>query len=147
MGQQLDLESACVGGDECVGAEEGFDAFEEGALEVELFDDGFADPVGFADPAEVIGDGAKADGIGGFGDVKVGRPGSFGAIESRASALFAEVEKSDLEAKVGEVGGDSGAHRAGSDDADVALFVQHGVSWGEDDRFFGLLRVFRARLF
>ncbi len=109
LGEKLDLESACVGGDEGVGAEEGFDSFEEGALEVEFFDDGFANPVGFADPVEVVGDGAKADGVCGFGDIEVWRAGAFGAVEASAHALFAEVEKSDLEAEVGKVGGDTGA--------------------------------------
>ena len=125
-----------VGGDEGAGAADGFEAGEQGALDVEIFGDGFEDPVSFGAKGEVVGEVAGRDETRGFGreegcgarffrGVESGRDNAttdLWRIESEVFLLFLRregrgsyVEQEARQAGVGEVRGDAGAHGTGAE--------------------------------
>ena len=54
LGDLADGEAGGVGGDDGAGAAMGGDAFEEAALDVEIFRYGFDDPIGFGAAGEIV---------------------------------------------------------------------------------------------
>lgn len=94
------MEAAGVGGNQGVGSDDGFDLGEQGLFDIELFDNCFADPVGFGDPVLVFLDAAKADGVGGFRDIEVGGAAGLGSFERGLDGRLVSVEERDLEAEV-----------------------------------------------
>ncbi len=132
-----DGQSAGVGGDDGAGLADGVDLAEEFALEVEVFDDGFDDPVDFGELLEVVFEVADGDQAIERRLHEGGGLGFDGGFFSGGGELVARravgVRRNDVEqvrgnTGVGQVRGDAGAHRARAQDGDLIDPFLHGRS-------------------
>ncbi len=82
FGDFADGQAAGVGGDDGAGLADGFDFAQERPFEVEIFDDGFDDPVDFGEFLEVVFEVADGDEAGERWVHEGGGLGFFGGVES-----------------------------------------------------------------
>ena len=141
FGNFADGQAAGVGGDDGAGLADGFDFAQQGALEVEIFDDGFDDPVDFGELLQIIFEIADGDEAGERRIHECGGLGFFGGIETGGGDFVArgrvcvgwdicgnDIEQIAGNAGVGEVGGDAGAHGSGAEDGYFINALHHLAS-------------------
>jgi len=137
FGDRGDGQAAGVGGDDGAGLANGFDLAQKFALEVEVFDDSFDDPVDFGELLEVVFEVADGDQAverrlhesGGFGLDRSFFAGS-GELVARGTVGVRgdDVEQVRGNTGVGQVRGDAGAHGARAQDCDLIDAFLHGYS-------------------
>ena len=137
FGDLGDGQSAGVGGDDGAGLADGVDLAQQLALEVEVFDDGFDDPVDFGELLEVVfevadGDQAIERRLHEGGGLGLDRGFLAGGGEAVARGAVG-VRRNDVEqvrgnTGVGQVRGDAGAHGARAQDGDLIDPFLHGRS-------------------
>ena len=127
FGNFADGEAAGVGGDDGARLADGFYFSQEGALQVEVFDDGLDDPVDVGEFLQVVFEIADGDESGERRFHEGGGLGFLGGVESGGGDFVAGgaigVGRDDIEqvagnAGVGEMRGDAGAHGSGAEDSD-----------------------------
>ena len=115
---------------------DGFDFLEQRALEIEVFDDRFDDPVNFGEPLEVVLEVSDRDQARERWVEEGGRLGLFCGFESGGGNLIARgavgVGRNDIEeiagdSGVGKVGSDAGTHGAGAEDGDFMNAFHRGA--------------------
>ena len=123
VGDFVQGDAAGVGGDDGVRLAECFHLAPEAAFDFEILGDGFDDPVAIGDFIEVVFEVAGGDELGVFVDEESAGAEFDDAFDSlqRGGVAIGLVGKNDIEedgrnAGVGEVGGNPGAHGAGSED-------------------------------
>src|SRR5713101_4048208 len=148
----MDRQAGCVGSDDGAGLADGLDAREKGALDFEIFGDGFDNPVHLATPAEIvfkIAAGDQACGVGreerrGTGFFCGFEAGGHDSIPNRwtfkcqtfACLVRYEIPRNDIEqitrdARVGKVSSNPRTHRSGSQHSD---FFNPSFHWSAQKR-------------
>ena len=141
FGDFADGQAAGVGGDDGAGLADGFDFAQQGAFEVEIFDDGFDDPVDFGEFFQIIVEVADGDEAGERRIHEGGGLGFFCGIESGGGDFVAyrwrrggwdicgnDIEQIARDAGVGEVRGDARAHGSGAEDGYFINALHHLTS-------------------
>ena len=122
-----DGQAAGVGGDDGAGLADGFDFLQQRALDVEILDDGFDDPVDVGEFLEVVFEVADGDQAGERRVEESGGLGFLRSFESGSGDFVARgtvgVGRNDVEqiagnAGIGEMRGDAGAHGSGAENGD-----------------------------
>src|SRR6185503_4460991 len=114
FGNRGDRDPRGVGADDGVGAADGFDAFHQRALGVELLDHRFDDPVGVAGGGQVLVEAARGDERDGVRREEGIGLEPLGALEPLARGLARHVEQAHAQPSVGEMRGDLRTHHAGA---------------------------------
>lgn len=145
FGDGMHGKSAGVGGDDGAGLAHGFYLAEQSALEFEVFDDGFDDPVALGEETEMILEVSGGDQAGesrfhessrlglasgvqtGVGDaVADGRRGIIRrSIAPGLATCGKDIEQIRTHPGIGQVRGDAGAHGSRAEDGDFLNSFEH----------------------
>ena len=127
FGDFADGQAAGVGGDDGAGLADGFDLLQQRALDVEVLDDGFDDPVDVGQFLQVVVEIADGDEARERWFEERGGLRFLGGVESGGGDFVARravgVGRDDIEqvagnSGIGEMRGDAGAHGSGAEDSD-----------------------------
>jgi len=122
-----DGKTAGVGGNDGAGLTDCVDLLEQAALDVEVLDNSFDDPVDVGEFLEIVFKIADGDELCQRGLEEGGRLGFSGRVEAGGRNLVAggaigvgwnDIEEIAGNAGIGEVRGDAGAHGSGAEDSD-----------------------------
>ena len=117
-GQDADRNAGRVRADDRACAPRPIHALEQRALDVELLDDRFHDPVDLGDSLQIAVEAANGDQRRSIGREKRVRLQGACALEAVARDLRGEIEQQRRHARVGEMRGDLRAHRPRAEDGD-----------------------------